>query len=89
MRDEQVPGFYGELAALCAKYDVVGLVGMWFSGPTETYGFLHASPQDGGDIAQVCEGVGNKLREFCDSAHRGPLKFTAEAYALKIKKGGR
>lgn len=84
MQDQQVQGFYGELAALCSKYDVVGFVGMWFSGPTENYGFVHASPQDSGSIAQVCDGVSQKLKEFCAEAHEGPLKFHVEAVAIKI-----
>lgn len=86
MQDEQVPGFYGELAALCSKYDVEGFVGMWFSGTTDNYGFIHGSAQDGSGVSIVCAGVAEKLRVWCDDAHKGPLKGRAEAVAIKIKK---
>jgi hypothetical protein len=89
MEDHQVQGFYNELAALCSKYDVEGFVGMWFSANTENYGFIHGSPQDGGKMCRVCLGISLKLREWCDAAHPGPLKFQVEPVAIEIKKGGK
>lgn len=86
MTNTQAPLFYAELSELAAKYDVSGLVGIWFSATTDNYGFIHGAELNNIPMVQVCDGLSRKLMEFCDQVYRGPKSFHVRSVAWKLKK---
>jgi len=83
MTNEQTPMFYAELNTLCAQYEIEGFVGLWFSGTTDNYGFIHGSPTGSEKMTTLCAAINEKLREFCDGVYKGPDNFTVQVLVKK------
>lgn len=72
MTNEQIKQFYHDLAAICTKYDMQGLVGVWFHKSTDLYGFMKFYDIADTTMKTVVEGLAARLQEFCDHQHAGP-----------------
>lgn len=88
MTQEQITNFYAEMAAVCAKYGVEGMAGMWFSGNSDDYGFFHGyytGPETA--TGRVCRLISEKLEGWADNIHKGPQKGYTTAFGIKPPNG--
>lgn len=61
---KKVEMFYVELSALAAKYDMEGIVGLWFMADCDFWGTFIGAEIDNAQMQFVMGGLGQKLREF-------------------------
>lgn len=71
MDNELFRQFYLDMDALCRKHKIVGLVGMWFHGPTDHYGFMRVHDITDTQFSAVCKAIAEKLEGWADGIHKG------------------
>lgn len=79
MQNHEVSQYYGELAAINAKYGIAGFVAVWFDGPSDNYGFVTSQNPSAPDVTAVCAALSEKLRGFMDEVYTGPTEGHATA----------
>jgi hypothetical protein len=87
MDQNDVNGFYAEIAAVCAKYRMEGFVGMWFHGPSDIYGFMNS--ENFGELTpanKACKGIATMLEQWADSIAPTPNVGYVRAFTIPSKK---
>lgn len=72
MTQDEVHKFYSEMAAVCHKYQIQAMVGMWFSGTSDLYGFVKQYDLADTDMKAVADHIANRLEEWADGIYKGP-----------------